>query len=77
MELMKKYIQDKDILREILQKCATKVKELEWKSKHAHAAASEELEASRKAKKLECTNLSSLEKEDLHPKPPKQHRTME
>ena len=55
----------------------TKVKELEQKLEHAPAAASEELEASRQAKRLECTNLSSLEKEDLQPKPPKQPRTME
>jgi len=53
------------------------VKELERKSEHAPAAASEEPEASRQAKRLECTNLSSLEKEDLQPKPPKQPRTME
>ena len=77
VELMKKYIQDNDILRESLHKCATKVKELEWKSKHAPAIASEEPEASRQAKRLECTNLSSLEKEDLLPKPPKHPRTME
>ena len=60
-----------------LHKCATKVKELERKSEHAPAAASEEPESSRQAKRLECTNLSSLEKEDLQPKPPKQPRTME
>ena len=77
VELLKKYIQDIDRLKEILHKYATKVKELEWKSKHAPVAASEEPEASRKGKRLECTNLSSLEKEDLQPKPPKQLRTME
>ena len=65
VELMKKYIQDNDRLREILHKCATKVKELEWKSEHAPVASSEEPKASRQAKRLECTNLSSLEKEDL------------
>ena len=65
VELMKKYIQDNDRLRESLHKCATKVKELEQKSKHAPAIASEEPEASRQAKRLECTNLSSLEKEVL------------
>ena len=77
MELMKKYIQDNDRLREILHKCVTKVKELELKSEHAPAAASEEPESSRQAKRLESTNLSSLEKEDLQHKPPKQPRTME
>ena len=65
VELMKKYIQDNNRLRESLHKCATKVKELEQKSEHAHAVASEEPEASREAKRLECTNLSSIEKEDL------------
>ena len=77
LELMNKYIQDKDRLRESLHKCATKVKELERKSEHALVVASKELEASRQAKRLECTNLSSLEKEDLQPKPTKQPRTME
>ena len=76
VELLK-YIQDINRLKEILHKCATKVKELEWKSEHALAAASKEPKASRLAKRLECTNLSSLEKEDLHPKPPKHPRTME
>ena len=72
LELMKKYIQHNDRLREFLHKCATKVKELERKSEHAPVVASEELEASRQAKRLECTNLTSLEKEDLQaPKPPK------
>ena len=71
MGLMKKYIQYIDRLREILHKCATKVKELEQKSEHAPAVAFEKPEASRQAKRLECTNLSSLEKEDLQPKPPK------
>ena len=77
VELLKKYIQDIDRLKESLHKYATKVKELERKLEHAHAAASEEPEASRQGKRLECTNLSSLEKEDLHPKPPKPPRTME
>ena len=53
------------------------MKELKQKSEHAPAAASKEPEASKQAKILECTNLSSLEKEDLQPKPPKQPRTME
>ena len=34
-------------------------------------------EASRQAKRLECTILSSLEKEELQPKTPNQPRTME
>lgn len=69
MELLNKYIQDKDILNESLCKCATKVKELERKSEHPPSAAYKELEASRQGKRLECTNLSSLEKKDLQPKP--------
>ena len=77
VELLKKLIQDKNRLKESLHKCETKVKELEWKLKHAHVAASKEPKASRQGKRLECTNLSSLEKEDLHPKPPKQPRTLE
>ena len=77
VELMKKYIQYNYRLRESLHKCATKVKELERKSEHTLDIASEEPEASRQAKRLACTNLSSLEKEDLQPKPPKQPRTME
>ena len=71
VELLKKYIQDIDRLRKSLHKCATKVKQLEKKSEHAPAIASEEPEASRQGNRLECTNLSSLEKEDLHPKPTK------
>ena len=76
VQMMKKYIQDKDRLNESLNKCATKVKELERKLEHAPVAASQKLEASRQGKRLECTNLSSLEG-DLQPKPPKQARTME
>ena len=64
---MKKYIQDIDRLRENFHKCETKVEELE----HAPTTAFEEPKASRQGKRLECTNLSSLEKEDLQPKPPK------
>ena len=52
VELINKYIQDNDRLRENLHECATKVKELERKSEHAPAAASEEPEASRQAKRL-------------------------
>ena len=77
VELLNKYIQDIDRLKESLHKCPTKVKELEQKSEHAPTVASKEPKASRQAKRLECTNLSSLEKDDLHPKPPKQLRTME
>ena len=76
VQMMKKYIEDKDRLNESLIKCATKVKELERKLEHAPVAASQEPEASRQGKRLECTNLSSLEG-DLQPKPPKQARTME
>ena len=71
VEMLKKYIQERDRLNESLHKCATKVKELEQKSKHAPTATSEEPEASRQGKRQECTKLSSLEKEDLQPKPPK------
>ena len=77
VELMKKYIQDNNRLRECLHKCATKVKELERKSEHVPATAFEEPKASRQAKRLESTNSSFLENEDLHPKPPKQPRTTE
>ena len=77
VELLKKYIQDIDRLKESLHKYAKKVKILERKLEHAPTAASEEPESSRQAKRLECTNLSSIEKEDLQPKPPKQPRTME
>ena len=52
-----------------------KSERIRWKSEHAPVAASEEPKASRQAKRLECTNLSSLEKEDLKPKPTKQPRT--
>lgn len=76
VQMMKKYIEDKDRLNERLIKCATKVKELERKLEHAPVAASQEPEASRQGKRLECTNLSSLEG-DLQPKPPKQVKTME
>jgi len=75
-QLMKKYIEDKDRLNESLMKCAKKVKELEQKLEQATVAAIQEPEASGQVKRLECTNLSSLEG-DLQPKPPKQARTME
>ena len=71
VELLKKYFQDKDRMKESFPKCETKVKELERKLAHAPVA------SSRQGKRLECTNLSSLEKKDLYPKPPKQPRTLE
>ena len=42
VELLKKYFQDKDRLKESLHKCETKVKELERKLEHAPAVAFEE-----------------------------------
>ena len=76
VELLKKYIQDKDRLNESLHKCETKVKVLERKLEHPPSAAYKEPKASRQGKRLECTNLSSLEKEDLQPKPSNQPKTM-
>ena len=63
-------------MKESSLKCETKVKELEWKLEHTPTATSEEPKPSRQGKRLECTNLSSLEK-DLQPKSSKQPRTLE
>ena len=51
METLKKYIEYKSRLQDILVNCRKKVKELEEKLKHASLVASEKLETSRQDKR--------------------------